>query len=788
MIKNYIKIALRNIKRQKIYSLITMSGLILGMSVFIMFALLSDFTAHFDSCHNNADRIHAVVQVLRSPQEGEQHSAITPSPMVPALLNEFPEIEKASRYFPPGRMVVKYQNKVFYESGVRFVDPDFLSIFTFKMIKGEKESVLSKTSSVVMTEDMALKYFGEEDPVGKTLTLDNKVDVMVTGITDNPPNNSSVVYDILVSMDTARSLYNGMDDWSTNNQASFLLLSEGSEPAILEDKFSLFIDKYYPDTQEAPVRLYLHSLQDFFLRSEGIDSYWGSGRISYVAIWVVAVLLLIIACINFMNISTARYITRAQEVGMRKVVGASRSQLIKQFLGESLIMALISMPVAILLYEFMRPVFAANLGQIFDISITDRPQVLVLVIVVTILTGFFAGSYPAFFLSASHPVLVFQKRLVTGKKGGRFRKFLVVVQFTFSIVLILMTVISIKQSRYNLNVDLGFDRSNIVALTMSDISRDRMEILKNELISNKDIVSVSASAALPMEWNTESRVLPEGAIEEEAVLMNIYAIDIGLIEMLDIPIIQGRSFAREYTDTDSLIINQTAVQNLQWKNPIGKQVTVNGQKRTVIGVAQDFHFKSIYLEKLSPAVLYLGSDELNYMLIEYSAHKSFPGVLEYIRDKWNMVAADLPFEYITLDNAFYDVFQGDKTSEMTGILGALAIFLSCLGLFGLSSYSVERRIKEIGIRKVLGASVSRIVGMLTKDFIKLVAIANLIAIPIAYFMMNAIIRFVYSYPVSLGAEIFVMTAGASLLIAFLTVSALTIRSAMSNPVDSLKYE
>ncbi len=788
MIKNYIKIALRNIKRQKVYSLITISGLILGMSVFIMFALLSDFTAHYDSCHKNADRIHSVVQVLRSPQEGEQHSAITPSPMVPALLNEFPEIEKASRYFPPGRMVVKYQDKVFYESGIRFVDSDFLSIFTFKMIKGEKESVLSKTSSVVMTEDMAFKYFGEEDPVGKTLTLDNKIDVMVTGITENPPNNSSVVYDILVSMDTARSLYNGMDDWNTNNQASFLLLSEGSEPDILEDKFSLFIDKYYPDTQEAPVRLYLHTLQDFFLRSEGIDSYWGSGRISYVAIWVVAVLLLIIACINFMNISTARYITRAQEVGMRKVVGASRSQLIKQFLGESLIMALISMPVAILLYEFMRPVFAANLGQIFDISVTDRPQVLILVIVVTILTGFFAGSYPSFFLSASQPVLVFQKRLVTGKKGGRFRKFLVVVQFTFSIVLILMTVISIKQSRYNLNVDLGFDRSNIVALTMSDESRDRIEILKSELVRNKDIVSVSASAALPMEWNTESRVLPEGAIEEEAVLMNIYAIDIGLIEMLDIPIIQGRSFAREFTDTDSLIISQKAVEHLQWKNPIGKRVTVNGQKRTVIGVAQDFHFKSIYLEKLSPAVLYLGSDELNYMLVEYSAPESFPGVLEYIRDKWNMVAPDLPFEYITLDNAFYDVFQGDKTSEMTGILGALAIFLSCLGLFGLSSYSVERRIKEIGIRKVLGASVSRIVRMLTKDFIKLVAIANLIAIPIAYFMMNAIIRLVYSYPVSLGAEIFVMTAGASLLIAFLTVSVLTVKSALANPVDSLKYE
>ena len=788
MIKNYIKIALRNIKRQKIYSLITMSGLILGLSVFIMFALLSDFTTNFDSSHEKADRIYAVVQVLTSSLEGEQHSAIAPAPLVPALLSEFPEIEKASRYYPPGRMVVKYQDKVFYESGVRFVDPDFLSIFTFGMIAGEKDSALSRANSVVMTEETAYKYFGDEDPVGKTLTLENEIDVLVTGITENPPNNSSIIYDFLVSMETARNLYDWMDDWNTNNQAAFLLLSEGSEPTKLEEKFSSFIGKYYPNTPESPNRFYLHSLWNFFLGSEGIDCYWGGGRVSYVTIWAVAVLLLIIACINFMNISTARYITRAQEVGMRKVVGASRSQLVKQFLGESLLMALIAMPAAILLYELLRPVFAANLGRIFDISIMDSPHVLILILGVTILTGFFAGSYPAFYLSASRPVLVFQKRLATRKKGGRFRKFLVVVQFTFSIILILMTVISVKQSHHNLNVDLGFDRSNIIALTISDESRDNLEILKNELIRNKDIVSVSASSSLPIEWNVESRVLPEGVLEEDAIPMNIYAIDRGFIEMLDIPIVQGRSFSREYTDADSFIINQAAVAQMQWEDPIGRRLTLGGQKGTVVGVARDFHFKSILLEKMSPAVLYLGPDELNYMLVKYSAPENLPSVLEYIRNKWNMVAPDLPFEYITLENAFYDVFQGDKTSEMTGILGALAIFLSCLGLFGLSSYSVERRIKEIGIRKVLGASVSRIVGMLTKDFIKLVAIANLIAIPIAYFMMNALIRFLYTYPIKIGAGIFIITAGLTLLIAFLTVSALTIRSALANPIDSLKYE
>jgi putative ABC transport system permease protein len=788
MKKNYLKIALRNIKRQKIYSLITMSGLILGLSVFIMFALLSDFTSNFDSCHRDADRIFAVVQVKSDVQGGEHHSAIVPAPLVPALRSEFPEIEKAARYYPPGRMIVKYRDRIFYESGVRFVDPDFLSIFTFGMIAGEKELALSRVNSVVMTKDSALKYFGDEDPLGKTLTLNKKVDVVVTGITENPPNNSSIVYDFLVSMETGRALYDWMDDWGADKQAAFLLLSDGAESAHLEEKFSSFIDKYYPDVPQSPNRFYLHSLWDFFLGSEGIDSYWGGGRISYITIWSVAVLLLIIACINFMNISTARYITRSQEVGMRKIVGASRAQLIRQFIGESTLMALMAMPAAVLLYEFLRPVFAANLGQIFDISIMGSPRVLILIFGVTILTGIFAGSYPAFYLSSARPSEIFQKRLTRGKKGSRFRKILVVVQFTFSVILILMTVISVKQSRHNLNVDLGYDRTDTIAVTISDESRGNLEIFKNELVRNKDILSVSASAALPIEWNTEGRVLPEGVIEAEASSMNVYGVDIGFIEMLGIPIIQGRSFSHNYDDAHSFVLNETAVRHLQWEDPIGKRISLKGQKGTVIGVAKDFHFKSIVLEKLTPAVLYLESDGLNYMFVKYAGPESFPGVLEYVKEKWNIVASDLPFEYVTLENAFYDVSQGDKTSEMTGILGVLAIFLSCLGLFGLSSYSVERRIKEIGIRKVLGASVSRIVGMLTKDFIKLVAIANLFAIPIAYFMMDAIIRFVYSYPIKMGAGIFILTAVLTLVIAFLTVSALTIKSALANPAASLKYE
>ncbi|MFC2158343.1 FtsX-like permease family protein, partial [Acidobacteriota bacterium] len=501
-----------------------------------------------------------------------------------------------------------------------------------------------------------------------------------------------------------------------------------------------------------------------------------------------AVLLLLIACINFMNLSTARYLTRANEVGMRKVVGASRGQLIKQFLGESTLLTVLSLPVAVILYEFLRPVFSAVLGQSFNVSLRESPHVLLLVIGVAILTGFFAGSYPALYLSAFKPVQVFRSKLNSGKKGSRFRKILVVIQFTFSIILILMTVISIKQSNHNMDIDLGYDRTNVLAVTLTDVTRSKLDVFKNELETHNHIISVSASASLPIEWNQEILVQPEGAVQEEAFEMNDYIIDYGFIEMLDIGVVKGRSFSNDYSDGKSCMLNETAVLSLQWEDPIGKKLTIGERETTVIGVTKDFHFKTIYLEKISPAVLYLGKDELNYMLVKYSDSSTLPKILEFLKGKWDIIAPGLPFEQITLENVFHDVFQGDKTSEMSGILGSMAIFLSCLGLFGLSSFSVERRIKEIGIRKVLGASVSGIVRMLTKEFMRLVIIANIIAIPCAYFMMNAIIRFVYSYPTRIGVEIFVVTVVLSLVIAFLTVSSQTVKSALADPVNSLKFE
>lgn len=788
MFTNYLTIALRNIKKQKAYSAITLSGLILGLAVFIIFALLVDFIAHSDMFHEKADRIYAVVQVLPGGADGERHSAITPAPFLPALMEEFPEVEAGSRFYPAGRKIVTYDDKVFYESRLRFVDPSFLTMFSFKLIQGDARTALSAPFSVVLTEAMALKYFGDEDPLGKSLTLDNKIVLQVTGVTEDVPPDSSITYEFLVSMETSRALYSWMDEWRENNQASFLLLAEGYDAARLEAKFPGIIDKYFAESPDTPLRLYLHPLKDFALNSQDIDVYWNSGGANFPVLWIVAALLLLIACFNYMNLSTARHVTRAREVGMRKVIGANKTNLISQFLGESLLMSLLALPGAILVYELLRPAFIAYIDDFIDLSLWDRPQILLLIVAVTLLTGIFAGSYPAFYLSAFRPVRVLRGHLKFAKKGGRIRKTLVVAQFVFSIILIVMTIVSIKQSQHNRTVDLGFDRNDILALEIAGDARVSLESLEKVLIQHKDIVAVAAAASVPIGWDAQQMVLPEGAVEEDKVNMNVYGIDFGFVELLDLTLVAGRSFSRDFSATNDFIINETAARRLQWEKPLGKRLKINDREGTVIGVVKDFHFKDLYFADILPSVLYLQPQEFNYLLLKYSNPDNFENVMEYVREQWGILNPHLPLEHMTLNSYFDEALEGDKTTEMTGALGLMAIFLSCLGLLGLSSFAVERKVKEIGIRKVLGASGSGIVVMLIKEFLKLVVIANVIAIPIAYFTMNSFIRFLFSYPISIGPDIFIFTAALTLLVAFITVTSQTFRAAYADPVDSLKYE
>ncbi len=788
MIKNYIIIALRNIQRQKTYSIITISGLIVGLTVFIFFALMNEFLATFNEFHHNINRIYSVVQVIPGGIDGDQHNAITPSPLVPTMLQEYPEIESASRFFPAGRIIVKHQDKMFYESGVKIVDSEFLSIFSFNMISGNPETVLSKPYSIVLTQNIANKYFGDENPIGKSLTLDNKVDVRITGIIENSPRNSSIGFSALVSFETANQIFPSIDNWEEKKVTSFVMLSSANQSAQMESKLPDFVGKYYPDSPQLPKELYLHSLNDFFLNSQNIKCQWNKGGVNFTLLWIVAALLLIIAIINFMNLSTARYATRANEVGVRKVVGANRSHLVKQFLGESLIMSLISLPVSIILFSLAQPLFIRYLDDFSNLSLWDSPKVLVLVFVITIITGLVSGSYPAFYLSSFKPISVLKGSIQQRKQKGRLRKALVVVQFSFSIILILMTIVSIKQSNHNMNLNLGFDRENIIAIEINGKAKNNLDIMKKELMRHNDVLSVSTAAALPIDWENKQRILPEGTGEDASFKMDVYNIDYNFIELLGIEILNGRNFSDRINDESNIIINETAAKQLQWENPIGKRIEIDEQVATIIGVAKDYHFKSLYFEAMTPAILNINKDNLNYLLLKCSHKQNIDKIIAYAENHWQIINPDLPFEQITLNRFFEDSNSGDNTAEITGFIGTLAILISCLGLFGLSTFAVERRIKEIGIRKVLGASIAGITKMLISNFLMLVLIANIIALPIAWYLMNMMIQFLYAYPISIGFEIFLFTALITLIVAFITVSSQTLKTALLNPVESLRYE
>lgn len=787
---NYLKIALRNIQRQKIYSFINISGLVLGLGFFILFSLLADFGFHFDAFHKNAERIFGVVQVLPSGNRGEAHRAIIPAPLIPELVKEFPEIEDATRFFPAGRMKVSNRNESFYENGILFVDSNFLSFFTFQIIAGDQENIFSEPNSVVLTEASSEKYFGMENPIGRSLTLANRIDVTVTGITKNGPENSSIRYDFLVSMETARPLFGWMDDWTVANQSGFVLLHEEYKPELLEEKFSAFFKKHYADGSiDTPKRLYLYPIRDFYLKSLDIDTHMvKTSPMQYVFIIIIAVLLLLVVSINFMNLSTARYVKRAKEVGLRKTIGANRLALVKQFLSESILMSILSLPFAILLYELLRPVFIALTGDDINISLWRTPYPLLLYFGVAVLLGLFAGSYPAFFLSAFKPVHVLKGELHSGKKGGRFRKILVVSQFMCSIILIVMTVVIQKQYLHLFNVDLGFDRDRVIAVGISDEGLPQLEPMKKELMNHPDIVTISSTASLPVSWDTERQVTPEGIPGGNAWTFNTYGVDYNFTECLGIQILWGRSFSHDYSDGDKCIINETAVHQLRWEDPLGKRLTLKDRKYTVIGIAKDFQFRDIHYP-MSPIVLHLSPEHLNYMLVKCSPSSQLLKVLEYLREQWRVFIPDQPFEYVTLDDYFYRMYRGlEIGAKIMGTIGIIAIFLSCLGLLGLASYATERRTKEIGIRKVLGSSTTGIINSLIKEFLYLVIISNIIAIPLAYLCSKSLTQSITAYTTDIGFGVFILAAFITLITTAVAVTSQTLKAARANPVEALKYE
>jgi putative ABC transport system permease protein len=791
MFSNYLKTAIRNIIKHKGYSIINIAGLAVGLAVFMLIVSFVDFHLSFDGFHKDADRIFSVIQVLPSGKTGEHHTGKIPAPLLPKLLDELPEIEDALRWIRTNRWVIRHKGQKYYaeEGSIWAVDSNFFSFFSFELLTGDPDTALAKPQSVVLTESIARKYFGEENPIGKKLTFGGLPDFVVMGVAKDAPLNSSLPFDLLVSLNSF--------GWQTNwriNCATFVRLAEEVDPEDLKQKLSGLIEKYGSKLSDRPIEMYLQPLSELYLESAHISGLWRqeSQFIIYMTL-AIGVVLLAVVCFNFINLATTQYLTRTKEVGVRKVVGGTQTQLRWQFLGESILLSLIAFPLALVLYEIMRPVFIflmTNDPARTYPGLWDNPLLFFELVGVTVLVGILAGCYPAIFLSRLDPVQILKGGPLTGKKGKRLRQMLVVSQFAASIFAVLIALSTFNHYKFLSTLDLGFKKDNVLVVDLGrNYHSSWLRPIKEDLMRHSDIESVAAAAWIPVNWNSESQVTQETHSGQKTMTMNAYGIDYDFIELLKMEIIEGRSFSSNQLDGSNYVINEAAAKALKWKYPIGKKLTVRGKQGVIVGVVKDFHFKNLF-SNISPSILYLHFDYLNVLYIKIPDIQ-VSRVLNFIDNRLQFFEPDLPIKYTLLAQRFSEWLLGTKKwAFVAGSIGLIAIFFSCLGLVGLASYSTEMRTKEIGIRKAHGASAAQIIGSLLMEVVRLVILAILITLPLFYAIDKIFVQdlFAYSAKTIFDPYAYALAGFLALISGLVAVVSQTIKAARANPVASLRYE
>jgi putative ABC transport system permease protein len=793
MLLNMIKTAWRNLKREKVYTVISLFGLAVGLAYFAMIAVLEDLHFNADAFHRNVGRLYNVVQVNDTGKDSEAHAIFNPGPLLAALRSEFPEIEDGGRSLVAGRQVVRCGENVFYENGIHFVDANFLSLFSFPLEAGDRAAALAQPYSAVLSQRAAEKYFGRVDPLGKSLTINRSVSVTVTGVARSLYENSSIRFEMLVSMDAARSLFPDLDSWEKSDFATFLLLAKGADVRSLQAKLPAFLKKYFPATPQAPKRMYLFPFRDFRLKSTKpvrIQTFYQHVEPEVITMqYASAFIVLLIACLNFMILATSRHMRRAREIAVRKTLGADRRRLIGQFLLESLVMTLLALPLALLIYAFAFPAMTNYMGYSRDLPVWDHPFLFRYLLGLTAVVGLFAGSYPALFLSKFSPTLALKGGRFSGKRGQLLRKVLVVTQFSLVIFLILWTLMFKKQFNHFLEVDYGYDRSRVLAALVKNIPASDLQVLKKELSRLPAVASVAAAWNLPGAWSSLQKVVPEGVDENRGWQVSAYGVDEGFSETVGVQILQGRGFSERFHDQQSLLVNETLARQLGWNQPLGRRITIADRPGTVVGVVKDFQFRDPSFP-LGPSLFYMETEKLNYLLLKFKPGVPFPDLLRQVKNTWDRVVKDFPLETITLDDHFRNIYSWmDKVYVIMTVLNTAILFVACLGLLGLVSFSVERRTKEVGIRKVMGASVAGIFGLISREFVLLVTLANLAGLLLGTWIVEQMFRMMISYNrVSPDAGVYLLTAAMTLGATLLAISWEIRRAARANPVDSLRYE
>lgn len=811
MLKNYLKIAIRQLLRNKGYSIINILGLAVGLACCLLILLYVQDELNYDGFHEKADRIYRVALERKYPGRVSNYAFI-PQSYAGTFQSELPEIENTTRLFSfPGSLTLRVGDQFYEEESSMWADSNFFEVFDFPLLQGDPSKVLTKPNSVLLTESTAKKYFGEDNPIGKVLDIpNNDNDLVVSGICADIPENSHFKFDLLQS--STRLGFLNEPNYINFSAYTYLVLKEGTKPELLEAKFPDLVVKYasgqvqrqfgvsYKEYQEKGngYHYFLQPLTDIHLHSQLESELRPNGSITRVYIFsIIALFILLIACINFMNLATARSTERAKEVGIRKTLGSERRQIAGQFLLEAILISFFSGFIAWILIGYLIPPFNALADKSLNPDTLMSWQFMPILILIILLVGLFAGSYPSIILSSFKPLEVLRGGLLSSKHGKGLRNGLVIFQFVISVVLIVSTVVVYHQLEYVQRKELGFNKEHLVSIKGGGNLQTKTESFKEELLKLPDVTNVGGCNAMPGGYFFGISFRAEG--ENETLTGRGLIVDDNYLDCMQMEIVAGRSFSKQFEDSLSVVINEAAVRELNLQNPVGKRLTTpegflntnpeEPSNYTIVGVVKDFHFQSLH-QTITP-LFFVHSQRtqgLNNIISLRIKPDDIPATISQAESIWKQFVPDQPFRYSFLDADLMELYGAEQTAQKVFTLFSfIAIFIACMGLLGLAAYVTQQRTKEIGIRKVLGASLASIIGLLSADFLKLVVIALVIATPVAWYFMDKWLDS-FAYSISLSWWMFALAGLLAIGIAVLTVSYQSIRAALANPIKSLRNE
>jgi putative ABC transport system permease protein len=794
MIKHYFKIALRNLGRHKLLSGINILGLAIGIACCLLIALYVFHEKSYDRFHKNADRIVRATMEL-SYNGNVTKVAVTGTKVLPEFKRVFPEVEDGVRLYPV-TAIVEYDNKLFQEKKFVYADSTLLNIFSFPLLQGDPLKALAGPNQLIVTESTAEKYFGNENALGKIIRVNNDKDYVVTGVARDCPANSQIQFNVVGSWSSLTDPVFNVESWFDASHYTYLLLKKPGMHKALEAKINAYFksqNKDYGVSGKNYLSIPVQPLTDVHLNAVVEGGLEPGGDYRYVYIFSgVALLILVIACANYVNLTTARAVERAREVGVRKVAGASRKQLFTQFIGESMLTVLAALLISLVMVRLFLPAFNMIAAKQLTLDSLLRPATLTALGIILFSIGFFGSLYPALVLSGFNPIKVLKGNIRTGFSGIRFRQSLIVVQFFISVVLIVSTLVIRGQLSYIQNKKLGYDNDHVVVLRGDESVIKKINTVKTELLNNPNILGVSTCNQTPTFIPGKYNLSLDG---KEMIIAGV-RVDKDFIRTMGMNIKSGTDFTKAeeeaaFAITDTIqrpvIINETAARSFGWTNDnaVGKKISFQGRNSIVKGVIGDFHYTSMH-EAISPFIIFLSND-ISKILVKVSSHE-LPRTILYMEKKWSELAPHLPFEYEFLDDQFSKLYSAEtRTGKIFYAFALMAIGLACLGLLGLVTFATHQRTKEIGIRKILGASVQGIIALLSKDFLKLVGIATLIAVPVAWWVMNKWLQD-FAYRISIQWWVFLIAGCIAVVIALLTISFQAVKAAFSNPVKSLRTE